>query len=85
MATPWEAEIVLRGMHQDTKNDEAKRVLGALVAAMGYRLIRASEGNGRNRLGPWGPMVEYADGTQVNWYVRWSPARPLSARLRPIL
>ena len=85
VATPWEAETVLRGMRQKAKNDEAKRVLGGLVAAMGYRLIRASAGDGRNRLGPWVPMVEYADGTQVNRYVCCSPARPLPARLRPIL
>jgi hypothetical protein len=36
---------------------------------MGYRLIRASARDGRNRLGPWEPMVESADGTQVNRYV----------------
>ena len=70
---------------QNTKSDEAKRVLGALVAAMDYLLIRASAGDGRHRLGPCGPMADYADGTQVHRYVCWSPARPLPARLRPIL
>jgi hypothetical protein len=63
---PWEAQDALANLLPgDPESSPRSEALRALVTGLAYRLIRPGDIDARRHVGPWGPQMEWADGSQV--------------------